>query len=374
MSPLAPILPPNVRRFFGIDVDSNSSAGGTDYDTLSNGGANPSADIPDVTIPWPATTATPAWNEVRISRDAEVRGHRAMSAPIPIGAIPGIPFTVPGYRAIAEKLLKGVMGKEGAVTGTTPGPYTHPLTILDYSDGLPLPTFLLQVVRDLIHHKACGVVIDSVEWTLPIAAESTIAVTTHAKYMREEPKAQAYPSPDNAALLAAEPLQLRDVKVFFDGGAATSLSVVSAAFGVNNNLDVSPEKVFMAGHNVETKSIGSPALTRKLQFPTFFRLSGGHSVSLGLTLANADDGQELAAQWGQVQKIVLEIGGNPIPGASANELIRITQYVTEWDSASTDALASRGDIGQQLAGAAYFSQSDGKDILVESVNGISAAL
>src|SRR5438309_4955290 len=128
MPTITPILPPQVRRFFGIDVDANSSAGGTDYDTLTNGGANPSTDIPDGTIPWPATTAAPAWNPTRITRDAEVRGHRAMSPPIPIGAVPSIPFTVPGYRSIAEKLIKGAGGKEGAVTGSNPGPYTHPLT------------------------------------------------------------------------------------------------------------------------------------------------------------------------------------------------------------------------------------------------------
>ncbi len=146
--PVAPILPPQVRRYFGMDVDANSAQGGTDYDTLTNGGANLTADIPDTTSPYPATTATPAWNPTRITRDAEVRGHRALAAPIPIGSIPALPFTVPAYRPIVEKLLKGVMGKEGAVSGTAPGPFTHPLSVLDFADGLPLPAFLLQVVRD----------------------------------------------------------------------------------------------------------------------------------------------------------------------------------------------------------------------------------
>jgi len=217
-------------------------------------------------------------------------------------------------------------------------------------------------------------VIDSVEWTLPIAAESTMAVTTHAKYMRQEPAGNSYPSPNNAALLGANPLQLRDVKVYFDGGAVTSLAVVGMTFGVNNNLDVSAERVFMAGHNVEAKTIGVPSLVRRMQFPTSFRLSGGHSVNFGLTLANADDGQEMALQWGQIQKIVAEIGGDPIAGAAANELIRVTQYATQWASGGGDALAARGDIGGNLTGGAYYSQGDGTDILVEAVNGISTAL
>src|SRR4051812_20347570 len=111
--PAVPILPPKVRRFFGIDNDTNTAQGGTDYDTLTNAGANPSTDIPDVTIGWPATTADTTWNETRVSRDAEVRGHRAMSTPVPIGAVPSLTVTLPGYRVVAEKLLKGVMGKEG---------------------------------------------------------------------------------------------------------------------------------------------------------------------------------------------------------------------------------------------------------------------
>src|SRR4051794_28541846 len=91
-----------IRRLFGIADDA--TAGGSNYDSLAAGA------IPDASIFWPVTGGTIDKNIERQGREAEVRGRRAQSAPMPFRASPVMTIPVPAYLSVAKKALKKTLG------------------------------------------------------------------------------------------------------------------------------------------------------------------------------------------------------------------------------------------------------------------------
>lgn len=353
-------MSPQVRRAFGYNDDPTSAAGGSNLEALTGGA------IPDVTKFWPVTGGNLEWQPSRIERNNEVRGRRAISPPIPFRVTPMQTIPIPAYRSVVEKALKLTMGSEGAITGTAPGPFTHTLTALGFGGTTPLPTIVTQLVNDDINRKMTGAVVERAAFNFPLDAEGTVELELHGLYAKQEPAALASPTPVFTDL-SLEPYLLRDAKVFFDGGASAALAINAFTFTWVNNIDFSNRHY--AGRNIESKTIGTPPVLRKLWFPHEHKLGAAQDVTYGLNFSNTNELQELAREYGQLQKIVVEIGGPPIPGASANELFRFTMFATEHTGGGTEALTARGDAQSSYQGGAYYSDADAADVKVEVVNG-----
>jgi len=362
-------MSPQVRRAFGYNDDPASAAGGSNLEALTGGA------IPDVTKFWPVTGGSLEWQPSRIERNNEVRGRRAVSPPIPFRVTPMQTIPTPAYRSVIEKALKLTMGSEAAVVGTSTtsgtvttvgAPYTHILTALGFGGATPLPTIITQLVNDDINRKMTGSVVERAAFNFPLDAEGTVELELHGLYAKQEPASLASPTPVFTDL-SLEPYLLRDAKVFFDGGASAALAITAFTFTWVNNIDFSNRHY--AGHNIESKTIGAPPVVRKLWFPHEHKLGAAQDVTYGLNFSNANELQELAHEYGQLQKIVVELGGPPIPGASANELIRFTMFATEHTGGGVEALTARGDVQSSYQGGAYYSDADASDVKVEVVNG-----
>jgi len=472
----APVIyaPPAVRRYFGVANDPNSAAGGTNLETMIADATNfPGADIPDITNLWPVSTATAEWGTTRINRDNEISGVRAGRPEIPFKVSPVIPFTTNAYRYVVEKVLKTVLGVEGAITGTSayevdavtitgaptggtftlsflyngatyttagiapsataaavaaavqaatggpalpanavvgtggslpatvtltfqngmtgpvtsqafassltggttpsgtftrvtvgvvPGGFTHPLSAAPFGSGL-LPSLNLQIIRDSVAHKATGAVLESVEITFPFDGSGTVTCESHPLYLRQEPSTVAMPTgviPETAA----QPMLIRDATVVFDNGATSTIGISQFAFGVKNNSQYNRQ---VAGHCIDQKTLGTPGLLRQLWFPHYHKISGRHTVTFGLNFLDAQEAQETAMQWGQVQKVVVTVADPLVPG---NNIV-FTLFATEVDGGGVDALQASGDQTAAFTGRAFYSASDGSDIQI-AVNNQSA--
>ncbi len=358
----APVIytPPPFRRYFGLTNDPNSAAGGTNLETMVADTVNfPTADIPDITNAWPVITATADWGKGVINRDNEVTGVRASRPPIPFKATPTIPFTVDAYRYTMEKALKSVMGAEGAITGA--GPYAHPLSVLPFGAGI-IPSLNLQIIRDSMHHKATGAVLESVECTFPFDGPGTVACEAHPLYMRQEPSTVAMPTgviPE----VNAQPILVRDATIVFDGGTST-IGINQFSFGVKNNGRYDWQS---AGHCSEQRVVGTPGVLRQLWFPHYHKIIARHTVTFHVGFEDTQEIQETAMQWGQIQKVVVTLADPTVAGNS----IVITQFATEIEGGGVDALTASGNQTAAFDGRGYYSASDGTDILV-TVNNQSA--
>lgn len=131
-----------------------------------------------------------------------------------------------------------------------------------------------------------------------------------------------------------------------------------------------------AKRNVVTTSIGNPATTKKVWHPTEHRVSGAQDVGYKIGFANAEAAQEVAQEFGQIQKIIFEAVGVPLAVTpAATELLRITIYnAVHNPGAGASALAARGDTTTEMDGSGFYSAADGADIKVEVVNSSSTPL
>jgi hypothetical protein len=365
--------PPAVRRYFAVSPDPNSANGGTSLDQIAgNTSAGITADtanfpagvIPDVTAALPVTSANVAWNPTNITRDNEVTGYRASRTPIPLLRTPQVDFTADAYQYIVEKFLKYAMGSEGTIVGSV-APYTHPLSPIGYGSTIQ-PSFLMQLIRDNINHKMSGVALESVNLTFAPAAAGTISVVGHPLYVHQELSSVAQPT-GVLTQPAAEPMLIRDAVVVFDGGATSAVGVSEFTFGYANNGKYDRQ---VSGRCIDTKTVGTPSLLRKLHFPAYHKISGRQAVTFGLNYLDVQEAQEIAAQWGQIQKIVVTVAD---PNSTTN-LIRFTMYATELNGGGVDALQATGDQTAAFTGSAHYSASDGTDILVESVNSLATPI
>jgi hypothetical protein len=348
-----------IRRLFGIADDT--APGGSSYDELTMGA------IPDASIFWPVTGGTFEPNIDRQSREDEVRGRRAASPPMPFRAEPVFTVPVPAYLSVVKKALrKALGGTEAAPAGSAMVGYTHTLPVLGFGSTY-LPAVYAQMVRDDLNHKISGGVFNRASLSFPMDGEGTCEYEIRGLYHKHDAAA-----PPSAVFtgLSTDPLYLRDAQMFIDGAMTAIPDLQGFNFSFTNNVTAKP----YAKQNVVTQSIGTPALTRKLWFPQEYKLSAAQDVTYSFNLGNVNVAQELARDYGQVQKFVFEAYGPPITGTSpaANEMLRITIYGGENTGGGAEALTARDDITSSFEGNAFYSDADSADIKVEILDGVAA--
>lgn len=363
-----------IARGFGIVDDA--TAGGTDFDTLPAGTGGNLKDVPDATIWWPVTGGNLDATLATLSREDEVRGRRPAVSPMPFRSDPALTVPVNAYRAVMEKLLKKTLGGVDTVTGSAPAASVHSIAALGYG-SIALPAFHAQIIRDDLNYKVAGVSVNRLSMNFPLDNFGTLEFEGFGLY--QEPMNDALPTPTLTGI--TDPLLLRDAKAYINPttspaapGAITGTAIPDIQ-GVEltwtNNLNRKP----YAGRNIATRVIGTPALTRKLWYPTQNKVGAAQDVTFALVFGNTSQATELARDFGEIQKIVIDLVGPPMATTPvANELVRITIYNAMWTGGGADDLSARDDITTRVEGGAFYSEADAMDLKFEVVNNITTAL
>lgn len=345
-------------RQFGWSVDA--VAGGSSYDAV----VTSAADIPDATEWWPVTGGNLDKGAGRINRDNEARGRRARTAQLPFSSEPSMTIPVAAYHSLAKKVLKYALGREGTRTGA--GPYTHPLRAVEYADNVNyLPTVNCQLARDDLNQKMSGSSIQRVTFDFPLDGEATMEVEFHGLYQQHY--ATTVPAASFTGL-SENPLALRDAQVFVDGSLTAIPDLQGFRIAWVNNLTAKR----YAGRNIRALSIGSPARTRKVWYPQLRKIGPAQDVTFGLVFGSTNAGQELAEEYQQIEKYVFEVAGDPI--TAGVELLRFTIFNGTLNDGGAGPLTARDDMTSDFNGNAYYSEADGKDVLVEVVDNVNAAI
>lgn len=352
----------NIRRLFGYTDDA---VGGTSYENLASAGV-----VPDATVFWPATGGTLDRGLTRIDRAPEVRGRRSVAPPLPFRAAPAMTVPFPAYRSIIEKLMRKCLGGTDTVTGSATAGYTHTIAELGFG-STQLPAMNLQMVRDDLNHKMSGGYVNRVTVDFPLDGEGTcegeFQGLYYANYASAPPSA-TYTDVDNV-------LVLRDAQMVIDATSVPIPDLIGVTLTFNNNID----RKWYANHNVVVQAaLGASPLQRKLWFPSQYKMGAQLDISGTITFGNVNTAQDLALDFGQIQKFTFTVVGGPITGTTGPqyESIQMTINATQLtaDSQAAAALAARGDITYAVNFGGFLSTFDNTDTAFQSLNGIATAL
>lgn len=347
-----------IRREFGFVDDA--TVGGSEYDDLTSGA------IPDATLFWPVTNVTVDKNVEQYTRNDEVRGRRAGESPRSFQAAPTMTVQVPAYRQVLEKTAKKTLGGTDTLTGAAPASITHTFAVLGFG-STPLPAVNATLVRDDLYQKMSGSVFQRWQANFPLDGEGTVEVELHGLYL-----ANFVTAPPSAAITVSEDvMMLRDAQVFIDGSGTAVVDLQGFSFQFNNNT--APKHY--AKRNVVTQTIGTPAVARKLWWPAERKLAAAQDVTGTINLGNVNAAQELASEYGQIQKFVFEVTGAQLGTTPpAAELFRFTAFGAAHTTGGAEALTARDDITSSFEFFAGFSSADNADIKVEVVNNLATAI
>jgi hypothetical protein len=366
-----------IQRLFGLRDDP--VAGGASFDALTTTNfpaatyptfaVGPPPEPPDANLFWPVTGGTVDQNIDRTDRSDEVRGRRAVTAPTPFRARPVMTVPIPAYRQVVEKALRKTLGGVDTVTGTA-APYTHTIAALGFG-STQLPSVVAQLVRDDLNAKMSGGSFNRFSITLPFDGEGSVEVEIDGLYYGNY--ARAIPTASYTGMTETQSvLMLRDAQAFIDGSGTAIPDLQAFDFAWVNN--VNPK--WYARRNIDSRviGVGGNQLTRRLWYPQENKLGGAQDVTFGFSLGNVNMAQELARDFGQIQKFVVEAYGDPIAATAATELVRFTLYGTEIVGGGAGAITARDDITSDFQGGAFYSTADAADVKVEIVNGTVAAI
>ena len=340
-----------VSRLWGMKNEVTTQS----YDDLTVGA------IDDADTFWPVTGGNAEKNLTRITREEEVRGRRAATAPRPFRAEPTMNVPVAAYRTALEKALRKTLGAADQRTGTPPAAITHRFDALGFG-STALPTVSTQLIRDDVNHKMSGASFNRFSATFPLDGEGSFEVELWGLYLAHF--ATAAPTAVYTGF-SEDVMMLRDAQVFIDGSGTAIQDLQGFEFSFTNNLN----RKFYAKRNVVTQVLGTPSQTRKLWWPEENKLGAAQDVTYALQFGNPNPAQELAHDFSQVQKFVFEVTGGPLATTpAASELLRITIFGGVHTGGGPEPLTAREDMTARYEGGAFYSETDAADIRVEVVN------
>lgn len=351
-------MPAAIRRVFGMVDDA--TAGGSEFDDLVAGL------VPDASEFWPSNGGTFDRGITRTGREEEVRGRRASAPPLPFRAEPTMTIPANLYPSIFKKVAKIGMGGTPTNTGTAPAAITHAYPPLGFG-ATQLPAVNVQLIRDDLNHKMSGAAVNRFSLAAPLDDNATLEVEFWGLYFAHF--ATAAPTVAFTGL-DEEPVFLRDAQMFIDGSMTAVPDLQGFEFSFTNNLQRKP----YAKRNVVSQTIGTPPKLRRLWFPAENKVGASQDVTYGVTLGNTNTTQELAHDFGQVQKLVVELAGLPMTTTPvASKMIRITMYAGVHTGGGSEGLTAREDITSRFEGSAFYSDTDASDVKIELVDNLAGA-
>lgn len=271
------------------------------------------------------------------------------------------------YRSVVEKGLKKTLGGADTMTGTTPAAITHSIAVLGFG-ATQLPAVHAQMVRDDLNQKMSGAAFQRATFNFPLDGEGTAEFELWGLYQAHD---AAAPPAVSFTGLSEDPMMLRDAQMFIDGSMTAVPDLMGFEFAFVNNL----QRKWYAKRNVVTQTLGTPTQTRKLWFPAENKLGASQDVTFGVSFGNVNTVQELANDYGQVEKFVFEVLGSPLATTPpSTELLRFTIYNGLYTGGGAEALSARDDITASFEGGAFWSDADSADIKVEITNSSNVAI
>jgi len=349
---------PTIARVFGIVDDT--VAGGSDYDAIVLAAGTPL--VADASIFWPVTGGTFDPNIERIDRNAEVRGRRANTAPLPFRAGPTITVPVAAYRTVLEKVLYKCFGSKTTTGGTGAVPYTHTLKPTGFGT-IALPACHVQLVRDDFNLKMAGSCVNRVTLNFPLDGEGTAEIEFMGLWFTET----SDPAPTVTFTgQSADPFILRDAKMFIDGSPTAVQDLTGFSFSYANNFT----RKWYAGRDIQTRSLGTPTQTKRLWFPAQNKATGAPDTTYSIAFGNTVAAQEIANWFSQVEKLVFECTAGPLGGSftASTELLRITLFNAVNTGGGAEALTARDDITSSFDGGFFYSTADSTDVKIEIIS------
>lgn len=343
---------PVIRRLFGIVDDA--TPGGQDYDTLVLG----SPTIPDASTFYPVTGGNFDGGIERIDRNAEVRGYRANTAPLPFRGAPSMTIPVAAYRSVIEKVIYKAMGD---VNTTGAGPYTHTLTSIPFG-SINLPAMHCQMIRDDLNIKMGGSVVNRVTLNFPLDGEGTAEFEAWGKWASDYDTAAPTVS---FADLSANPFMLRDARAYINDSVTQIQDLQGLTFGFVNNLT----RKWYAGRNVEERVLSAPSGTncRKLWWPSENKAQGAPDITYSIQFGNTVVEQEIRQWFSQVQKLEFIFDGDTCQ-TGVPESMTITIFNGVNTGGGAEPLTARDDIPATFEGGAFYSLADASDVEIVIVS------
>lgn len=349
------------RRKFALGLDA--TAGGSSYDDIVTLASADPGGIPNPTEDWPITTANLTKGLDLRERANEVRGGRASPPPEPGRAAPAVTGSVPPYLRYFARALQLAFGTTPTRTGVAPAAFTDTFKPLDYGSSV-LPARFLDIVRDSVHYKVSGAMLNSLQATIPVDGDASIECSWLALYYKELLASDAVVP---AVFTGINPytLKARDAKVFIDGSPTAVPDFQGLVFNFDNQLD----QKWWAGRN----RVPDGVTCRLVHFPEENRLHQPQAVTHTMQLGETNEVEELKQDFSKVEKIVYEIEGCPMATTpAATELLRITLPGSVSTGGGAEALTKTDDITSSFEYGAFMSDVDGFDVKVEVVHNDAA--
>lgn len=144
-------------------------------------------------------------------------------------------------------------------------------------------------------------------------------------------------------------------------GGILPISISQLMFEFKNNSNYERQ---VAGHCVDVKTVGAIPRVTQLWFPHYHKMSARQTVTVGVNFLDTQLAQEIAAEYGQIQKIVATVAE---PNAAGNQA-QFSLFATELTGGGVDALTATGDQTSAFTGQGYYSSGDGSDVQVAITN------
>lgn len=352
-------------RALGVKLDPVPA--GSNYDTLTDDGADPLA-IDDANDFIPVIDASIDWGLSNLDRDNEVRMIRDSFPPVPFRAQPALSGSANAYPKLSRQLAKRAMGKADVVTAGTPPLQTHKLEALGYGSTLP-PAMLAQIIEDDHNWKLAGWILNEVDWDFPIDGFGTVSFNGPA-LIGDDFEGDTPPTPSFTGYSDPDIYVLRDIRAYRNDEVTTIDNLGGIGFGIHNNMPT--DNRHAAGRNVQKKLLGDPEALYRRWWPNAHKL-GRLTLPWSIRLTDTDPDEARSLRFGEINKWVADIEG-PLLTGGTQEIMRVTAEQVVHASGGPDALSADADIQSTFEGAVYRSPSSTSSLKIEFIDETATAI
>jgi hypothetical protein len=334
-------------------------AGGTTYDEIV---ASPAALLtPAVGDLLVVTTGQVDIGKNDLTRDNDVRGTRANSAPISFASAPSMTFDGRAWTSQLRKLLRKAMGGTIANTGAPPAAVQSTVQMLQDQMG-DLPALQGFLVREGQIDRMTGLWVNELTLNFPADAEGTMSGNLMGLYHDVDDVASVAGLPSGAAPAGQSvAYMLRDIVAVQGPGAGVSIDCLGG-FGltINNNLSTDFRTRFCAGRNIYEVTIDGTL--HRVWYPDINRL-GAQTITGRLDFGNTRPDREARRIASHADKLVVELYGDPLGTTpAADEMVRLILHKQAPTGGGADPLGRDGDIQSSYEFTAYVDDVTGKDL------------
>lgn len=350
-----------IGRYFAISPDT--TPGGTPYDSLAAGV------VPVPTTFWQVTGFSVDKGEVAIDREDLITIARGTGLEAVFKQAPSVTVRGRLFTGMSKKLALLAQGKPDVRTGVAPAPSNHVLDPLGLGD-VALPAVHVHLYRDGLYERISGATLSRLTKTFGNDGEVTFEAVFSGLYrlpsgVVDFPAFTAFN--DIAGGWVWNP---RDSKVFLDGVVSPATGMRSYTLTIDNQLR---EPDWEWSRNVE--KVTDNGKEYAIWWPQARRLTTRRTVTGNLGFSDVKVAQDRAHDLRRAQKVEVTSEG-PLMATvpPARELIRITQYATQYTGGGAGDASRDDDIQTEYEYSAKVDDTAGRDLRIEFVDNAATAI